>query len=362
MNDALLAMLSQFECSSILTRDCLKHARTSQRHPLSFEFTPSATAIEPQRNAFIDNHPLLKVAERPVFPAHTRQHSDASLHLESVLPHNVECNAPPLPPPRDNNDSQVSETSTRTQTVKRLNPSTGKRYVRNPVPRKEKAALKMLFIEDRRPGPERIEEIAKMLQLDVRKKRYKEIPLTTTIRTLEYLNLAHMIWSHEKELADMATGYIEQVSGVSLPTDASLHAALKDGVILCKLINSLGLTEPIKISESPKPFKQMENISNFLNRIEKIGVPSHERFMTVDLYEAKNLGQVVNCIFSLSRHASRKGHEGPVLGPKLVERRERHFSAEKLREARFTPSTLFAFSTTVSSSLGYRQIGGIRLH
>ncbi|KAI8843338.1 calponin/transgelin [Chytriomyces cf. hyalinus JEL632] len=171
-----------------------------------------------------------------------------------------------------------------------------------------------------------------------------------------------MIWSHEKELADMATGYIEQVSGVSLPTNASLHAALKDGVILCKLVNSLGLTDPIKISESPKPFKQMENISNFLNRIEKIGVPSHERFMTVDLYEAKNLGQVVNCIFSLSRHASRMGHEGPVLGPKLVERRERNFSAEKLREARFTPSTLFAFSTTVSSSLGYRQIGGIRLH
>ncbi|KAI8843339.1 hypothetical protein BJ741DRAFT_300852 [Chytriomyces cf. hyalinus JEL632] len=226
MNDSLLGMLSHLECS--LLRDDHKHPRTSpvaqhasfsnqaaplyflhcegegvpdlfpqplssiqylhvpQSHPLSFEFTPSA--IEQPRNTSIDNHPLLKVAEAPhlvsspplsdailfplqlpVFPAHTRQHSDASLlHLESILPHNVECNAPLLP--RDNNDRQVSETSSRVaQPVKRLNPSTGKRYVRNPVPRKEKAALKLLFVEDCRPGPERIEEIAKMLQLNVRK-------------------------------------------------------------------------------------------------------------------------------------------------------------------------------------------------
>lgn len=40
------------------------------------------------------------------------------------------------------------------------------------------------------------------------------------------------------------------------------------------------------------PFIQMENISHFLAGAEKLGVPKHDLFQTVDLYEKKNMTQV----------------------------------------------------------------------
>ena len=36
----------------------------------------------------------------------------------------------------------------------------------------------------------------------------------------------------------------------------------------------------------------MENISKFLSGAERLGVPKHDMFQTVDLYEKKNMTQV----------------------------------------------------------------------
>ena len=43
-------------------------------------------------------------------------------------------------------------------------------------------------------------------------------------------------------------------------------------------------------------FKQMENIGNFLNGCESIGVKKLDLFQTVDLYEGQNMAQVLNGI------------------------------------------------------------------
>ncbi|CAE7817363.1 unnamed protein product, partial [Symbiodinium microadriaticum] len=51
------------------------------------------------------------------------------------------------------------------------------------------------------------------------------------------------------------------------------------------------------------PFKQMENISNFLRACRAIGVREYELFETVDLYEEKDLGVVIVCLHALSRTA-----------------------------------------------------------
>ncbi|KAJ3074209.1 Muscle-specific protein 20 [Podochytrium sp. JEL0797] len=154
-----------------------------------------------------------------------------------------------------------------------------------------------------------------------------------------------------------AREYTEAVSGTPFPS-TSFHESLKDGIILCTMLNNMQLTDPIKISLSKSPFKQMENIATFLHRIDQLGVPAHDRFMTIDLWEAKNLGQVVNCIFSVSRHATRKGFHGPVIGPKLVEQKKaRCWTMDQLRDAQNVPSKLMSFSTNVSSSIGYRQVG-----
>ncbi|KAJ1328405.1 hypothetical protein BSLG_010137 [Batrachochytrium salamandrivorans] len=75
-----------------------------------------------------------------------------------------------------------------------------------------------------------------------------------------------------------------------------------------KTINSLNA----KINITKMPFKQMENIGTFLQAMDKLGVPKMEQFQTVDLFEEKNLGQVVDSIFSFSRHAVKHGFNGPL--------------------------------------------------
>lgn len=54
------------------------------------------------------------------------------------------------------------------------------------------------------------------------------------------------------------------------------------------------------------PFIQMENISHFLRAVElpPLNMPSHDRFLTVDLYESKDPAQVLQCLSAFSRVAN----------------------------------------------------------
>jgi hypothetical protein len=51
---------------------------------------------------------------------------------------------------------------------------------------------------------------------------------------------------------------------------------------------------------------QMENISHFLRACESppLNMPAHDRFLTVDLYEAKDPAQVLQCLGAFSRTAN----------------------------------------------------------
>ena len=49
---------------------------------------------------------------------------------------------------------------------------------------------------------------------------------------------------------------------------------------------------------------QMENIQLFLNFCENYGVPKTGLFQTVDLFEGRNMPQVLNCIQMLGSEAS----------------------------------------------------------
>lgn len=51
----------------------------------------------------------------------------------------------------------------------------------------------------------------------------------------------------------------------------------------------------------------MENISIFLRGAEALGVPKHDLFQTVDLFEKKNMTQVVDSIFAISRYGFKAG-------------------------------------------------------
>ena len=60
----------------------------------------------------------------------------------------------------------------------------------------------------------------------------------------------------------------------------------------------------VKYTQSAMPFKQMENIATFLSALSKVpNFRSFDLFSTVDLFEAKNIPQVIRCILACKRFA-----------------------------------------------------------
>ena len=101
---------------------------------------------------------------------------------------------------------------------------------------------------------------------------------------------------------------MEAVLGEPLPA-GDFGEVLKDGVILCKLINKIqpGSVKKFKekvttttsskiytwyfVSQGPA-FMLMENVQSFIQAAQKYGVPDAEMFLTPDLFEGRNLSQV----------------------------------------------------------------------
>lgn len=114
---------------------------------------------------------------------------------------------------------------------------------------------------------------------------------------------------------DEATQWIIKVTGEHVD---DLFMDIKDGVLLCKLVNTF---QPrlARYKQSKMPFVQMENIASFLDAISRVGVDDRERFVTVDLYENKNPKQVLLTIMALSRLVYSRGLTNvEPIGPKLA--------------------------------------------
>jgi len=108
---------------------------------------------------------------------------------------------------------------------------------------------------------------------------------------------------------------------------------LRDGIVLCELINCLVPGAVKKINTMKAPFKQRENLEMFLKGCEAFGLKSQDLFQVNDLYENKNLYMVVDCIFALGGMAQKKGYMGPTIGVKVADEHRRNFSAEQLAES-----------------------------
>jgi hypothetical protein len=124
---------------------------------------------------------------------------------------------------------------------------------------------------------------------------------------------------YDPELERQVTGWIETCIGEA-KGDASFAEWLKDGKILCKLINSIKPGSVKKVNESTLAFKQMENIKFFTDAARTVGVRESSMFGTPDLYEAKNLGAVVSTLYTLGGAVQVTCPEftGPKLGVVLT--------------------------------------------
>ena len=88
-----------------------------------------------------------------------------------------------------------------------------------------------------------------------------------------------------------AQSWIEAVTGKPFP-EGDFAAALRDGTLLCELVNAIKPGTVKKINSSRLAFKQMENISHFIHFAKEIGVPAYDCFDTVDLYQENDMAKV----------------------------------------------------------------------
>lgn len=101
-----------------------------------------------------------------------------------------------------------------------------------------------------------------------------------------------------------AQEWIEAILGEKFPGGEEYENVLKDGTVLCRLMNKLQPEAVPKINTSGGQFKMMENINNFQKSLKDYGVPDIDVFQTVDLWEKKDIATVTNTIFALGRAVS----------------------------------------------------------
>ncbi|KAL0108012.1 hypothetical protein PUN28_014939 [Cardiocondyla obscurior] len=133
-----------------------------------------------------------------------------------------------------------------------------------------------------------------------------------------------------KEQETEVLAWIEAVLGEKLPP-GNYEDILRDGVILCNLINKLAPGSVKKIQTKGTNFQLMENIQRFQAAIKAYGVPQEEIFQTADLFERRNIPQVTLCLYALGRITQKHEWTGPSLGPKMADENKRTFSEDQLR-------------------------------
>ncbi|CAN9501706.1 unnamed protein product [Ophioblennius macclurei] len=149
---------------------------------------------------------------------------------------------------------------------------------------------------------------------------------------------------YDVELEQRLVEWIKAQCGPAVeqpPADKSgFQLWLKDGSVLCELINSLyGPNKPIKtIKRSGMAFKQMEQISLFLTAAESYGVTKTDIFQTVDLFESKDLSAVQRTLMALGSLAVTKGdgyYKGdPNWFHRKAQENKRDFTDEQLSEGK----------------------------
>ena len=98
-----------------------------------------------------------------------------------------------------------------------------------------------------------------------------------------------------------AKEWIEDVMRKPLPPIVELEEALRDGVTLAEVVESLNPDKRFRIFRNPKlQFRHSDNIAIFFRYLDEVDLPDLFRFELIDLYEKKNIPKVIYCIHALS--------------------------------------------------------------
>ncbi|XP_042353660.1 calponin-2 [Plectropomus leopardus] len=124
--------------------------------------------------------------------------------------------------------------------------------------------------------------------------------------------------------------WIEDITGVSIGPD--FQKGLKNGVILCDLINKLAPGSVKRVNHSALNWHQLENLTHFIRAISLYGLKPHDLFEANDLFENGNMTQVQTTLLALASMAKTKGCQSRVdIGVKYSDKHERMFDEETMK-------------------------------
>ncbi|KAM9960840.1 hypothetical protein ACTFIW_009996 [Dictyostelium discoideum] len=121
--------------------------------------------------------------------------------------------------------------------------------------------------------------------------------LNSDIRTKEAFKFS-------PELQKAAQDWIEEVTKEKFKLP-SFSSSLKDGILLCRVINTIIPNTILYINNGNSSFKKMENIGNYLKGCLVVGLKKTDLFDTPDLFEEKNINFVISNIHVLGNHVNK---------------------------------------------------------
>lgn len=137
----------------------------------------------------------------------------------------------------------------------------------------------------------------------------EEEALGTPVRVIEWINGV---------LAGEVASACDIVKG---NTWEAIAAYLKDGVILCMLINKLreaaGMSKQSFSKKAKTPFVMMQNVENFNTAAKEYGVPETALFQTTDITDGRKatMVNVINCLSQLGFVGNGKGFKPEYIPP-----------------------------------------------
>eukprot|EP01132_Coremiostelium_polycephalum_P005053 gene5053-6290_t len=97
--------------------------------------------------------------------------------------------------------------------------------------------------------------------------------------------------------------WIEEVVAQKFQFQDDFQASLKDGILLCKLINQIKPGIVPKVNNQNTDFAKRENLSFFIKAAKQLGLRDTQLFESTDLFEAKRIRNVAISLYWLGRAA-----------------------------------------------------------
>ncbi|PNH46807.1 hypothetical protein VD0004_g1390 [Verticillium dahliae] len=105
-----------------------------------------------------------------------------------------------------------------------------------------------------------------------------------------------------------AKEWIEDVIHRDIPPIVELEEALRDGVTLAEVVETLNPDRRYRIFRHERlQYRHSDNIAILFRYLDEVELPDLFRFELIDLYEKKNIPKVIYCIHALSWLLFRKG-------------------------------------------------------